>query len=287
MDRSDSPQARQQTLLRRTRASLERRRAAQEDLERLDPAPQPGDLYVFPESADFDLPDFDLQWMVLEREPDGKTCTLLAVDLHPVLGNSDVAIPADAPCGALSVRGEYEVRVETSRCRLRTGRVPEETLALVQDHRASPRDRDDEGSVELHDLRERTLFPAVALLSGAPIQFAIRVWGEDADIERIDRDTRLLLAELADLDLEWFRPQASGSIPAGARSGGAVVPGRIEVSARPEALKSLLDLLRSWSSRSTTRSAEILSPEDDEQTLEDSPTVADLLRGLLRHRNRR
>ncbi len=91
------------------------------------PEPWPGDLYVLAETA-----GFAVEWLVVERMP-GR-CRVVAADTHPILGGSDVPVPAELEGGPLSVRCamSLQVGVETLRLGERTGTVAPEILAAVR-----------------------------------------------------------------------------------------------------------------------------------------------------------
>lgn len=91
------------------------------------PEPWPGDLYVLEETA-----GFSVEWLVVERTP-GR-CRLVAVDTNPILGSSDVPVPAEVEGGPLSVRCavSLEVGLETLKRGERTGTVDPEILEPVR-----------------------------------------------------------------------------------------------------------------------------------------------------------
>jgi hypothetical protein len=91
------------------------------------PEPWPGDLYVLAETA-----GFPVEWLVVERIP-GR-CRLVAADTNPILGSSDVPVPAELEGGPLAVRCamSLEVGVETLRRGERTGTVAPEILEPVR-----------------------------------------------------------------------------------------------------------------------------------------------------------
>ena len=75
----------------RARAGCERRRGQ---------PPQPGDVFVLAETA-----DFPVEWAVVERDPEDPDRFLaVAVDLNPLVGSTDVAVPAETASGPLSIR---------------------------------------------------------------------------------------------------------------------------------------------------------------------------------------
>ncbi len=130
--------------------------------------PRPGDLFVFPATA-----DFAVQWAVIDRDPQ----TLLAVpaDLHPLIGSADVAAPADSTCGALSLRCGFEVRIEVGYFapEMRTGFLEPEILDRARQKRAeiagghlrsSVRERETDTEAEYQDWAENVLAQAQAAL---------------------------------------------------------------------------------------------------------------------------
>lgn len=80
-----------------TRALTRLERARVEERRRGDAPPQPGDLFLLRETA-----DFDVQWAVTERH--GESLFVVPADTHPLVGSTDVAVPASGPCGALTLR---------------------------------------------------------------------------------------------------------------------------------------------------------------------------------------
>ncbi len=118
------PKVRSREALRKAmdRYGQERARAAARG-----PEPWPGDLYVLAETA-----GFPVEWLVVERRP-GR-CRLVAADTNPILGSSDVPVPAELEGGPLAVRCamSLEVGVETVRRGERTGTVAAEILEPVR-----------------------------------------------------------------------------------------------------------------------------------------------------------
>ena len=118
------PKVRSREVLRAAvdRYGRERARAAARG-----PEPWPGDLYVLAETA-----RFPVEWLVVERMP-GR-CRLVAADTNPILGSSDVPVPAELEGGPLAVRCAMSllVDVETLRRGERTGTVAPEILAPVR-----------------------------------------------------------------------------------------------------------------------------------------------------------
>ena len=88
-----------QRLRRATRAAQARHERARIEIERRkDRSPRPGDVVGFPGAA-----EQSVLWAVLERYS-ARGFLLVAADLHPFVGSSDVAVSAEAACGALSLR---------------------------------------------------------------------------------------------------------------------------------------------------------------------------------------
>ncbi len=99
-------------LRRATRKAQERSDRARAEIElREDSSPRPGDLLGFVETA-----RHSVLWAVLESDVSHKTQRFLlaAADLHPFIGSSDVAIPAESSCGALSLRCGFHVWLDAT-----------------------------------------------------------------------------------------------------------------------------------------------------------------------------
>ena len=89
-DRPD-PETEQRARLADLAAELERRRGR---------APEPGEVFVLPETAE--LP---VEWALLERHPMRRDLWLaVPVDVQPLAGSGDVAVPAEALSGPLVLR---------------------------------------------------------------------------------------------------------------------------------------------------------------------------------------
>ncbi len=104
-----SPANREQRLYRRAEEVIARIGRAQAETRRIrDQPPRPGDLFVHRATA-----DFSVQWAVLDRHPrDERRLLLVAADLNPLIGSTDVAAPAESASGALSLRCGFEVRLD-------------------------------------------------------------------------------------------------------------------------------------------------------------------------------
>jgi hypothetical protein len=87
--------------------------------------------------------------------------------------------------------------------------------------------------------------------------------GTDADAAEVDALTTGLRRELLKLDVsEVVRPEM-GEVPAGTRGADAVAVGALLVTvAKPEVLGALVATVRSWLSRSASRSARLMLDGD-------------------------
>lgn len=124
MKRSDF----QEKALQRAAAEIERRKLHGTGPEtRHGGPPVPGDLYVFRETA-----DYDVQWAVLETDPGAGRALVVAADLDREVGSCDVAIHANG--GALTLRCRFGVWLpETAfEAQLHTGRLDEEALGRAR-----------------------------------------------------------------------------------------------------------------------------------------------------------
>jgi len=105
----------------------------QEELERRDPTPGPGDLCVFPATAD--LP---LEWVILERDATAFTrVRVVPADTNPAAGPADVAIPREAACGPLHLRCAQATWIAWPEGARRTGTIAPETLQQAQERCAA------------------------------------------------------------------------------------------------------------------------------------------------------
>jgi hypothetical protein len=134
--------------------------------------PEPGDLFVFAETA-----GFPVEWAVLERRP-GDPGRLLAVpaDTHPLAGSADVEIPANEPSGPLRLRCRFGLWVNASSFdpARRTGALDSGAVARALAKRAeletgeataSPLAFEDDADPEYEDWVREVLAPAHAVLS--------------------------------------------------------------------------------------------------------------------------
>lgn len=154
--------------------------------------PEPGDLYVFPETA-----RFDVQWAVLAHQP--PELLVVPADDRPLVGSADVAVPAGASCGALTLRCRFGVWLGEAAFdpEMRTGRLAPEDLERIRRKRAevergavvgSVLERETDGEPEYEDWAEDVLAWAQATLAElgreAPesgLVFASGVYGHTGD----------------------------------------------------------------------------------------------------------
>lgn len=164
--------SRRERLRRRIEEAVTRYDHAQAECQRRRAQPpQPGDLFVFPATA-----DFAVQWAVIDRDPqDERFLLVVPADLHPMIGSSDIAAPTESTCGALSLRCGFEVRIEVGSCppEMRTGFLDSEVLERARHKRAeiargyltgSLRDRETDTEPEYQDWAENVLAQAQAVL---------------------------------------------------------------------------------------------------------------------------
>ncbi len=127
---------------RRARAELDARTAAavdayagvRDELEgRQGEPPEPGDLFVLPEST-----EQPVEWLVVDSGPARRDqLRVVPADSQPLVGTADVAVADDEPGGPLALRCGHGVRIDNALldAGTRTGRVAGETLERVRDKR--------------------------------------------------------------------------------------------------------------------------------------------------------
>jgi hypothetical protein len=81
--------------------------------------------------------------------------------------------------------------------------------------------------------------------------------GEDADPEDIDRLTRSLREEIAQLDVESAELAASAMPPPGAKSAEALALGAIWVGLVPSLVPGLVEFLQAWALRGANRTVKV------------------------------
>jgi hypothetical protein len=134
--------------------------------------PEPGDLFVFAETA-----GFPIEWAVLDVQAGGHG-ELLAVpaDTNPLAGSADVEVPAGEPGGPLNLRCRFALRLDALRFdpARRTGALESEAIARALRKRAdlesgevhaSPLAYEADADPEYEDWVREVLVPAHAALS--------------------------------------------------------------------------------------------------------------------------
>lgn len=81
--------------------------------------------------------------------------------------------------------------------------------------------------------------------------------GESYDAEELDRQTRQLLAEVKELDVESVELVKSGELPEGAKSGEVVTLGTLAVTLLPVVAPLVIESLQKWSKRAENRTVRI------------------------------
>jgi hypothetical protein len=156
-------------LVRRSLASSSR--AAAELAGRRGQPAAPGDLYLCAATR-----EFPLEWLVVARA--GRRRPLLLVfpaDTNPLLGEADLAVPATAAAGALSLRCRHGVWVREDALEpgLRTGHLPADDARKVlrrhrelrRDHASLPSLLTDDAGADEQDWEETVLAPARSALA--------------------------------------------------------------------------------------------------------------------------
>lgn len=176
---------------------MERSRAGR---ERRDGSPRPGDLYVFRETA-----AFDVQWAVLCRHPKGRRgIQVVPADDDPRVGSADVGVSARGICGALTLRCRFDVWLdeEAFDAELLTGVLaPEDLLRGIRKRddiergtlRASGLERETDGEPEYRDRWKQMARARRALAERSPVGSG---WESEPPRRRGgsgDRDPNLLL----------------------------------------------------------------------------------------------
>ncbi|MET4656803.1 hypothetical protein ABID80_000495 [Streptomyces sp. PvP037] len=85
---------------------------------------------------------------------------------------------------------------------------------------------------------------------------------QDSDQEELDELTLRLRERLLELDVDDVELNRSGDIPAGAKPVDAIAVGALVVTVAPIALRSVLDLVRTWIETRPVRTVSINLGED-------------------------
>lgn len=121
-------------LRRQTAETRQRYAAAETELrERSREAPRPGDLFLL--DACGELP---VEWAAVEVHPEEpRRLWVVPADANSLAGGADVAVPADAPCGPLTLRCAFGLWVDARQCNpmRRTGTLPAESLERARRRR--------------------------------------------------------------------------------------------------------------------------------------------------------
>ncbi|MFJ5559770.1 hypothetical protein ACIQCD_20765 [Streptomyces sp. NPDC093250] len=86
--------------------------------------------------------------------------------------------------------------------------------------------------------------------------------GQDSDQDELDELTLQLRERLLELDVDDVQPNRSGAVPAGAKPVDAIAVGALAVTVAPIALRSVLDLVRTWIETRPVRTVSITLGED-------------------------
>lgn len=87
--------------------------------------------------------------------------------------------------------------------------------------------------------------------------------GEDADSDELDRQARMLLREIRDLDIESVELAGIETVPIGAKSAEAVTLGMLAVAVLPTVIPELVKFLQAWSIREENRTVKIKTQVGD------------------------
>ncbi|GGV72662.1 hypothetical protein GCM10010294_33860 [Streptomyces griseoloalbus] len=85
---------------------------------------------------------------------------------------------------------------------------------------------------------------------------------QDGDREELDELTLQLRERLLELDVDEVEPDRSGDIPDGAKPVDAIAVGALAVTMAPIALRSVLDLVRTWIENRPVRTVALTLGED-------------------------
>jgi hypothetical protein len=97
-----------------------------------------------------------------------------------------------------------------------------------------------------------------------PVRLLVSIeHGVNPDPESIDAETRRLVRELSELDVESVEPAPAGAAPPGAKVGDAVAIGAVLVSLLPTAVPKLIEFIQAWTLRSSGRTVKIRATAGD------------------------
>ncbi|MFF9485312.1 MULTISPECIES: hypothetical protein [unclassified Streptomyces] len=86
--------------------------------------------------------------------------------------------------------------------------------------------------------------------------------GRDGDQEELDELTLQLRERLLELDVEDVETVRSGDVPDGAKPADAIAVGALAVTLAPLALRSVLDLVRTWIENRPVRTVSVTLGDD-------------------------
>lgn len=226
----------------------------------------PGDVYVFAVTAAGEEPVF---WAVLGNASADGRHLLVAADFHPAVGSADVAVPASASCGALTLRCGVTVwhAAEHFTEAGRVGVLPPEILRRARQKRedfeagrlrgtAAQRETDEEWEVRSR-LRKRLEEAWTALTAPTDSEIAERAWQEEIDPGLLGLLRRI----------HHVAPQPHLGLPSGidpadvGQAGWALVVHVDESAAVGEALRPLIEHRRAQVGEDRFRLLEVRSGE--------------------------
>jgi hypothetical protein len=98
--------------------------------------------------------------------------------------------------------------------------------------------------------------------------------GENVDPEELDRETRELLSEIREMDIESAELVKAGELPEGAKAGEPITLGTLSVAVLPAMAPILIEFVQSWSLRAKNRIVKIKAQVAERYIeLEYSPTT--------------
>ncbi len=175
-----------------------------------DRRPSPGDLFVFPETA-----QFSFEWAVLDDAEDHRFL-VIAADVSPLTGSSDVAVPRTSRSGSLTLRCGCQAWLDESAfaTATRTGALEPEDLARALRKRAeiatdtasgSAFERETDSEPDYLDLQGEIRRARTALLKSPP-STTLKTAANDPGHRLVEPDLRTPTRGLARLRPADSRP---------------------------------------------------------------------------------
>src|SRR5262245_58461536 len=87
--------------------------------------------------------------------------------------------------------------------------------------------------------------------------------GKDADLEELEDQTRQLLREIRDLDVELVELTSNEAVPEGAKSAEVVTLGVLAVAVLPAVIPEVIKFLQAWSMREENRTVKVKTQVGD------------------------